>query len=690
MFNLNIRPEKRSRRVPSASRVARSKYFGQWFVLLACLLAINIARADEAEDRALLQIKDAPPNAMWLESVDLKNMSTGYGQVRSGKSVDNKPLTLKGQVFPRGIGTHAQSRLIVDLKGNATRFITLAGIDDETEGKGAATFTVSVDGRKVWDSGVMKGADEPKFLSLDLTGARRMTLDVFGVNNDTSFTHADWAGALLLLQPKIKDKPQSLELDAPTEAAAFPPFFPIPLQPKINGPRVVGCSPNKPFLFLIPATGKAPLTYAATGLPTGLKLDVKSGIISGRIAAAGEHQVQVTVSNLNGRAARSLSIICATGKLALTPPMGWNAWNIWGDELTADKIREAADAMVSSGLAAHGFQYLIIDDAWQGRRDENGDLLPNRRIGDLKAIADYVHSKGLKLGLYSSPNPETCSGFPGSEGWEEKDAQAYAQWGVDYLKYDWCLSGSSRKNTTPETMKAAYAKMRAALDKVDRDIVFAITPYGLGEAWNWAASIGANSWGTNTQILDRWEYVRDNGFSLHDRARFASPGHWNDPGWLMVGRFGATQPRFSRLSPSEQMLQISLWSLAAAPLMISCDLTQLDPNTFYPFASAMLTNSEVLDIDQDPLGTPATRVAGSNDIEVWSRPLWDGTRAVGLFNKGNWPQGITVDWSAIGLSGAQPVRDLWRRLDVGTHTDSYSAEVPKHGVVLLKVGKPNN
>jgi alpha-galactosidase len=645
--------------------------------------------ATSETDRALLTATEAPANAMWVETLDLKQMSASHGEPRAGKTYDNKPLTLKGTVYPRGIGTHAYSRMSIDLKGVATRFLAAVGVDDETNGGGNAQFVIRVDGRLKADSGPMKGNDEPKVLSVDLKGAKNLVLEVNGVNGDIGNAHVDWAGALLFLAPGATEKPTARSQDIPTEAVSFPPFFPAPDKPQINGPRVVGGSPNRPFLFLIPATGKGPLSYAATGLPNGLKLDARSGIISGRLAAAGNYNVDVTVSGPAGKATRRLSIVCGDGKIALTPPMGWNAWNIWGEQVTAQNIRDAADAMISSGLAAHGFQYIVIDDTWQARRDENGNLLPNRRFGDIKALADYVHSKGLKLGIYSSPNPETCAGFSGSEGFEEKDAAAFASWGVDYLKYDWCLSGSTRRNTTADTMKAAYAKMRAALDKTDRDILLSITPYGLGDAWNWAGSIGANTWGTSTQILDRWEYVRDNGFSLHDRAQFASPGRWNDPGWLMVGKLGAGDPHFSRLTSSEQMLQVSLWSLAAAPLIISCDLTQLDPNRFYPFASALLTNPEVLEVNQDPLGKAARRVMGGGDVEVWSRPLWDGTRAVGLFNKSNNSQIVAVDWENIGLSGRQPVRDLWRRVDLGPQEETYSIDVPKHGVVLLKIGTPN-
>lgn len=654
--------------------------------LLACLCALPL-HADEAADRAIVTSRALPPGALWVQGLNLNNMSRGWGDVRIGRNVLNRPLTLKGTVYPYGIGTHAFSRMTIDLKGAATRFVSMVGIDDETAGAGAAVFALLVDGREVANSGILKGNDEPKLLTADLKGARQLVMEVRPINNDTLKSYADWAGAALLLVAKPAARPQSV---APsTEAArALPPFFAAKPQPKINGPRVVGCSPQRPFLFLIPATGQGPLAYSATGLPSGLKLDARTGIISGAVEKAGTFAVQLTVSGPAGKTSRALTLECGPDKLALTPPMGWNAWNIFGDAITADIVREQADWMIKSGLAARGFQYIIIDDSWQARRAADGSLTPNARFGDMKALADYVHAKGLKLGLFSSPSAETCSGFAGSAGFEEQDAAAYARWGIDYLKYDWCVAGSNAENTAPQTLKAAYSKMRAALDKVDRDIVFSITPYGIGQAYTWAAQTGVNSWGTGTQILDRWDFIRNNGFALSDLAQFARPGRWNDAGWLMVGKFGFPNPRMSRLTVSEQTLQVSLWSLAASPLMVSCDLTQLDPNAFYRIGSALLTNTEVLDVNQDPLGQPATRVTGGAAFEVWSRPLWDGTRAVGLFNKSNSPQQINVTWKDLGLSGPQPVRDLWRQSDLGALSDGLTTDLPSHGALLLKVGIP--
>lgn len=466
------------------------------------------------------------------------------------------------------------------------------------------------------------------------------------------------------------------------------PLFPKPdPKPAIHGPRVVGASPGRPFLFLIPATGQGPLTYAATPLPTGIKLDPKTGILSGQMAAASSYDVQVRVSGPAGVDTRTLTLVCGEGRIALTPPMGWNSWNVYANQVTDAKIRAAADWLVKTGLAAHGYQYVNLDDSWEGPRDPQGVIVPNRRIGDVKALADYVHGKGLKFGLYSAPTPQTCSGFLGSQNHEPQDAATYSSWGVDYLKYDWC-PGESKYISDPTEMKAAYGLMATALKRTSRDIVFAVSTYGKGSPWDWAGDIGGNTWSSNPSFLDTWEWLGKVGFNQRWYADHNKPGHWNDPGLLMVGKLGFGNLHRSYLTPAEQMTQISMWSLLSAPLMLSCELSQLDPNTFYPITTALLTNDEVIDIDQDPLGKAGYDVSGTSVEQVWARPLFDGTLAVGLFNRQDTPRRMKVRWTDLKLTEPQPVRDLWRRQDCGTIAEGFVAEVPAHGVVLLRIGQP--
>lgn len=478
------------------------------------------------------------------------------------------------------------------------------------------------------------------------------------------------------------------ELPGTAAERAKPMMLPPDPKPAIHGPRVVGASPRRPFLFAIPATGQAPLTYAAAPLPGGLRLDPQTGIVSGQMATPGSFDVQVRVSNALGTAARTLTLVCGDGKVAQTPPMGWSSWNIFANSVTDANIRDAADALVKTGLAAHGYQYVNLDDSWEGPRDKKtGDILPNRRIGDVKALADYVHGRGLKLGLYSAPTTQTCSGFLGSLGHEAQDAKTYAQWGVDFLKYDWCPNDANR-DADPKDMQAAYGVMGTALQGTDRDIVYAVSTYGKGSPWDWAAKVGGNVWSSNTSFLDNWEWLRKIGFNQRWNASHDSPGHWNDPGLLMVGKIGFGDPHRSHLTPSEQMTQISMWSLLGAPLMISCDLSQLDPNTFFPSVTAILTNDEVIDIDQDPLAKSGYDVRWNDRQQVWGRDLVDGTVAVGVFNLTDSAQKVPVRWAELKRVAPQPVRDLWRHQDLGTLADGFIADVPPHGVVLLRVGQP--
>jgi alpha-galactosidase len=370
-------------------------------------------------------------------------------------------------------------------------------------------------------------------------------------------------------------------------------------------------------------------------------------------------------------------------RLALTPPMGWNSWNVWAGDVDAEKVRAAADWMVKSGLAAHGFQYINIDDTWEAGRDSNGEIQTNQKFGDMAALAQYVHAKGLKLGIYSSPGPKTCGGYEGSYGHEQQDANTYARWGIDYLKYDWCSYTDIARGNSLEEVQKPYRVMRSALDNVPRDIVFSFCQYGMGNVWLWGADAGGNDWRTTGDINDSWSSLQGIGFSQDGHEKYAGPGHWNDPDMLVVGKLGWGRNLHStHLTPNEQLTHITLWSLLSAPLLLGCDLSQLDPWT-----TSLLSNDEVLDVDQDPLGKPAGRRSRDGLLEVWARPLWDGTTAAGLFNRGPVQATVTAKWSDLGLTGRLPVRDLWQQKDLGASDGAFATEVPSHGAVLVKIGR---
>lgn len=461
--------------------------------------------------------------------------------------------------------------------------------------------------------------------------------------------------------------------------------------PLIHGPRVVGTTPGKPFLFLVPATGDGELIFSAKDLPDGLALDRQTGIISGSVDKAGIYVCKITVTDSEDSYSRDLNIVAGKNKLALTPPMGWNSWNVWGLSISDAKVRSAADAMVESGLASYGFRYINIDDGWENGRTADGEILTNDKFPDMKALADYVHSMGLKVGIYSSPGPETCGGYEGSAGHEAQDARTYAEWGMDYLKYDWCsykidIAGAGAEVFSDPLVwfKAPYEEMGRLLDGQERDIVYSICFYGLWKVETWGEEMGGNLWRTTGDIRDTWKSMSKIGFGQNGLEEYAGPGHWNDPDMLVVGKVGwGPDLHKTRLTPDEQVTHMTLWSILAAPLLLGNDMADMDA-----FTKDLLTNHEVLEVNQDPLGEQGSRRAKNGKTEVWSRPLWDGTVAVGLFNRGEDEKEVIAKWQDLGISGKQPVRDLWRHKDLGGFAGSFSAKVPAHGAMLLNVGKP--
>ena len=350
-------------------------------------------------------------------------------------------------------------------------------------------------------------------------------------------------------------------------------------------------------------------------------------------------------------------------------------------------MRAAADGLISSGLAAQGYTYVNIDDAWEGPRNATGAITSNEKFPDMKALADYVHSKGLKIGIYSSPGPRTCQQeFAGSYQHEEQDARTWAAWGFDYIKYDWCsytdVEPAAARSPLPALQKP-YVLMRGILDTLDRDIVFSLCQYGWGNVWEWGDQVGGNLWRMTGDITDTWSSMSGIGFAQTGHEQYAGPGHWNDTDMLVVGKVGwGSTLRDTRLTPNEQITHITLWSLQAAPLLIGADLSQIDP-----FTIDLLGNPEVLAVNQDVLGRAAGRLRGDGRTDIWARPLSDGTTAVGLFNRTPVAARVSVTLKELGLAGAQPLRDLWRHQDMGSVSDEIALEIPRHGAAFLKVGK---
>jgi alpha-galactosidase len=358
------------------------------------------------------------------------------------------------------------------------------------------------------------------------------------------------------------------------------------------------------------------------------------------------------------------------GQVAQTPPMGWNSWNYFRNKVDDKTVREIADAMVSSGMRDAGYVYVNIDDTWEGDRDAQGNIQSNSKFPDMKALADYVHSKGLKFGIYSSPGPKTCAKFEGSYQHEEQDARTYAAWGVDYLKYDWC---SARTVYKQEDMPAVYKKMGEALKSTGRPIVYSLCQYGREKVWEWGPSVGGNLWRTTGDIRDNWQSMSDLGFEKQQGLeKYAAPGHWNDPDMLEIGN--------GHMTADEYRTHMSLWAILAAPLLAGNDVRSMSDET-----KSILMNRDVIAVDQDKLGKQGWRASKDGDGEVWIRPLADGGYAVGLFNRGASTRKISVKWADLKLKGKHKVRDLWAHADRGKINDAFSADVPTHGVVMLHV-----
>ncbi len=470
-----------------------------------------------------------------------------------------------------------------------------------------------------------------------------------------------------------------------------------PKAPRINGARVFGVRPGSPFLYRIPATGERPMQFAVNGLPEGLSLDAASGIITGAIGdkTPQTYRVEFIAKNAHGRAEQDFRIVVGD-VLALTPPMGWNHWYAHYDRVTDVMVRQAADVMEASGMADVGYQYVNIDDCWMNAkkqrdpmrvgplRDDAGNLIPNQHFPDMKGLTDYIHGKGLRAGIYISPGRETCAGFSGSYEHEQQDAQQFAAWGFDFLKYDWCSYEKIAKGDSLEELQKPYQVMSGFLKQLDRDVVFNLCQYGMGDVWKWGESVGGHCWRTSGDL----------GFELkqyHDVARRnathfenAHPGAWNDPDYLQIGFVGNAQgmgePAPCPLSPNEQYAYMSLWCLMAAPLVYSGDMSRLDE-----FTLNVLCNPEVIEVDQDPLGKQGGPIVVDGEREVWFKEMEDKSLVVGLFNRGEKEREIGVTWEELRLQGKQRVRDLWCQKDIGTVDKEFSASVGRHGVKLLRM-----
>jgi alpha-galactosidase len=485
-----------------------------------------------------------------------------------------------------------------------------------------------------------------------------------------------------------------------------------PHTPRINGPGIFGVRPGHPFLYHIPTTGDRPMTYSADNLPDGLKLNSITGDVTGSLAKAGEFNLTLHAENNKGTSTKKFKIVVGE-TISLTPAMGWNSWNHYGSRITQELVVANAKAIADSGLIDHGWTYVNVDDTWQGARGGPFHALQgNEKFPDIKSMCDQVHAMGLKFGIYSTPWVTSYAGFPGGssenpEGawtkpvgpkqpnrhilpWDiaqyhfyTNDADQWAAWGVDYLKYDW------NPNQLPETQD-----MYDALRHSGRDIIFSLSN-NMNPTNGPTIGKVANSWRTTGDIKANWYSLTGNGLAQTKWIKYSSPGHWNDPDMLEVGNKEGGQ---SGLTADESYLHMTLWCLLASPLLLGNDLTKMDP-----FTLSLLENDEVLAVDQDELGKQADQISATGDevtavrtgrnsgsrkivpLQVWARPLADGSQAVGLLNFGTNTTPVTVKFSDLNLTGEHAVRDLWRQKELGKFKDEFTLPVAAHGAEMVKI-----
>ncbi|MGA2052420.1 MAG: putative Ig domain-containing protein [Opitutales bacterium] len=510
--------------------------------------------------------------------------------------------------------------------------------------------------------------------------------------------------AVAALSCSLHGQPLSNTTAAVSPVPTPPPILtPPPAKtPRINGPKIFGVRPGSPFLFSIPATGDRPMQFSVDGLPAGLQLDPNTGRITGQLNQTGEYPVTIHATNALGQASRPFKIVVGD-EIGLTPAMGWNNYNLSGPHVDQKIILAAAHAMVDSGLAEHGWTYCNTDDGWQDVR--GGDLnaiQPNAGFPDIAGMVKEIHGLGLKAGIYSSPwvttydrhiggssedpqgkwstalakanNHDHSQKLPfaiGTYHFAVPDAKQFALWGFDYLKYDWA----------PIHVDATK-EMYDALHATGRDFVFSLSNNGLYTLLNEIGNVSpyANSWRITDDVHDKWANISKSAFGNDAWAPYSRPGHFNDLDMLVIGVIGWGHPHPTHLTPDEQYTQVSMWCLLSSPLLLGCDLQKLDP-----FTLSLVTNDEVLDVDQDSLGKQATCVAQDGDLNVYAKPLEDGSWAVGLLNRGLTTATVTVKWADLKLTGKQVVRDLWRQQDLGVYDQQFSSPVNPHGVVLLRI-----
>jgi alpha-galactosidase len=626
---------------------------------------------------------------IWLDELDLTVADQVIKPMTSKTGITGNPIVIDHKEYERGIGVHPHSALYVKLSANAVSFSGRVGHDKIQEYHPASCkvqFTIIGDDKVLWKSNFIGFFDNGEDFEVSLKGID--VLQIWALGNNGNFKNDAFIGDGKIVYRK--QKPYSF---ANTDTI-FEILTPkISDSPRFNAAKVFGVRSGSPIWFQPSVSGVRPMIFSAQGLPSGIAIEKSTGLLTG-IAGRGEYPVSIKAVNSAGISECHFKIIVGDN-IALTPPMGWSSWNVWGASIDKGKVMQALNAFRKHRLGDYGWTYINIDDGWQGPRGGKYHAIqPNEKFPDIKTMIDSIHAAGYKFGIYSSPWKTTYAGaFAGGDKYmgsssdnpdgtndihdiefgvypfHEADARQWAEWGVDYMKYDWW------PNTVPHTKAMALAMKNSG-----RDMVFSISnaaPVALVDDWKKLT----NLWRTTGDIQDSWPCVMALGNSNDQWADHAGPGHWNDPDMMVLGWTGIQEPiHATRLSANEQYSLVSMWALQSAPLILGCDLSKMDD-----FTLGLITNNEVIDVNQDELGIQAKCISKIDLKEVFAKKLSDGSYALGLFNKGLNPDTVTINFSEINIQGEATIRDVWRQKDVGVFSSKFSCNVPSHGVVLLKI-----
>ena len=641
---------------------------------------------------------------LFFDDLPLQTYSEGIRPVSTKSNYWKNTIKINGVPFSRGFGAQSPAVLSFMLDGNVKRFSAEVGVDDSSNTAIPLTFYVLADQKVLFQSKPMHVGDAAVSIDVDLTGVKQLGLlitdTVGGLGNKR--TNGNWANARLMINEGFtpgyipNKEPQIILTPAQKNT------------PQINTANVFGARPGNPFLLKVATTGQRPMQFSAVNLPTGLKISAETGIITGTVKQRGNYEVILKAKNKLGQSTKKL-IIKIGDTIALTPPIGWNGWNSWEAEIDQEKVLASANAMVKTGLADHGWTYINVDDAWMGKRGgPDTALQPNDKFPDLKGMIDQIHSMGLKAGLYSTPYIASYGGYVGASSdyptggethelfkpyrqpysrigkykFEPNDARQMAAWGVDFLKYDWRIDVASTE------------RMSTALKNSGRDIVLSLSNNAPFEkVTDWVRL--SNMYRTGPDIKDSWTSLFNTAFVLDKWSPYTGPGHWGDADMMILGDVSIGPVMHpTRLTPNEQYSHVSIFSLIASPMLIGCPIERLDP-----FTLNLLSNDEVIAINQDPLGKAARLILEKDGFQVWKRELENGDYALGIFNIGGYgktpqsffrwgneqPKTFTLNFNEIGLVGNFKVRDVWRQKDLGAFKGSISTLIPHHGVMMFRL-----